>query len=83
MYLSPDFHYGIFEHPYEGKHYLSVIHLEGDHRGNILKLIPTSDRNRTFSAFFTNDNKFIVIKLKSGDYSLFRIDTGRLLCTLK
>jgi len=88
MQLSPDFKYGIFEHPHEGKQWISILHLDGDNRSNILKLLPVSSRNYTdlqnttqLFSFFTSDNNFLGIKTTPNDYKLFKLN-GKLLCTL-
>ena len=44
--MSPAFKYGIMEFKFEGSRYVSILHLEGEHKGNIFKLMHVSQRNK-------------------------------------
>jgi len=88
--MSPDFKYGIFEFKFEGQRFVSILHLEGDNKGNNFKLMPIENRNKTnewetneLMAFFTIDNEYCGVKTRDQDYQLFRCQDGRLVCNLK
>ena len=70
--MSPDFCYGILEYKFEGRRFVSIMHFEGELKGNILKLMPIENRNTTnqwntseLIAFFTADNKYCGVKTRT------------------